>query len=300
MKLVLIDGNGILHRAFHALPPLKTSYGFPTNAIFGFFSMLNKIIKDFQPEYLAVAFDTPAPTFRKKIYKNYQAQRPKIKDEFKIQIPKVKEGLKLAGIFQIEKPGYEADDIIGSLSEKFKGKLNIFIVSGDKDILQLCSENIFILQPKTGITKLNIYTPEKVKKTLGVKPQNIPDLKALAGDQSDNYFGAKGIGPKTAIKLIQNFGSVENVFKNLDKIGKEKIKNILLNYKDDILTGKKLALIVKNLSLNINLEDLKFMGIKKDLKEFLKKFEMESLIKRFYNQNKDNKKENKKIQMNLF
>ncbi len=301
MKLVLIDGNAILHRAFHALPPLKTSYGFPTNAIFGFFSMLNRIIKDFNPDYLAVAFDTPAPTFRKKLYKEYQAQRPKIKDEFKIQIPKVKEGLKAAGIFQIEKEGYEADDIIGSLSQKAKDKLNIFVVSGDKDILQLCTKNVFVLQPKVGVTKLYLYTPEEVEKRLGIKPELIPDLKALAGDQSDNYLGAKGIGPKTAIKLLQNFGTVENLFKNIDKVEDERIRKILLEYKDQIFLGKKLAVILRDVPIEVNLESLKFEKVKEDFKEFLKDYEMTSLIKRFFEEEKkEEKKEKKEVQASLF
>ncbi len=301
-KLILIDGHAILHRAFHALPPLTTSDGFPTNAIYGFFSMLNRVIKDFNPQYLAVAFDTPKPTFRKKLYVQYQAQRPKVKDEFKVQIPKVKEGLKAAGIFQIEAPGFEADDVIGSLSESLGDKLQVFIVSGDKDILQLCKKNVFILQPKIGVTKLKLYTPDDVEKYLGIEPSLIPDFKALAGDPSDNYLGAKGIGPKTAVKLLIKFGSIEKIFENLDKIEDERIRKILEEYKEQIFLGKKLAVILKNLDLKVKLEDLRFEKVKPELKGFLEKYEMRSLIKRFFEEEeeKDNPKPQEPQQTTLF
>ncbi len=299
-KLILIDGHAILHRAFHALPPLTTSDGFPTNAIFGFFSMLNRIIKDFEPDYLAVAFDTPKPTFRKKLFKEYQAQRPKIKDEFKVQIPKVKEGLEKAGIVSLEKEGFEGDDIIGSLIKKFENGIKIFVVSGDKDILQLCNDNVYILQPKTGVTKLKLYTKDDVKALFGIEPRQIPDLKALAGDPSDNYPGAKGIGPKTAIKLLQKFGSIENLFKNIEKVEDERIKKILRENKDQIFLGKKLALIVRDLDLPIKLENLKFESVKPELKEFFKQYEMSSLIKRFFGEKEKGDTNRESPQPSLF
>ena len=292
-KLILIDGHAILHRAFYALPLLTTSNGFPTNAIFGFFSMLNRVIKDFEPDYLAIAFDTPKPTFRKKLFEKYQAQRPKIKDEFKVQIPKVKEGLKKAGIISLEKDGFEGDDIIGSLIGKFEKQTKIFVVSGDKDILQLCNDNVYILQPKTGVTKLKLYTKEDVEKLLGIKPEQIPDFKALSGDPSDNYSGAKGIGPKTAVKLLKRFNSIENLFENLEAVEDERIRKILADYKEQIFLSKKLALIVKDLNLPIKLKDLEFHSVNAQLKEFFKQYEMTSLIKRFFEgkEKKENKKE---------
>lgn len=299
-KLILIDGNAILHRAFHALPPLSTSDGFPTNAIFGFFSMLNRVIKDFNPDYLAVAFDTPKPTFRKKLFKEYQAQRPKIKDEFKVQIPKVKEGLQKAGIKTLEKEGYEADDIIGSLIKKFEKETKIFVVSGDKDILQLCNDNVYVLQPKTGVTNLQLYTKDEVVNKISINPEQIPDLKALAGDPSDNYKGAKGIGPKTAIKLLQKFGSVENLFANLDKVEDERIRKLLEENKEQIFLAKKLATIVKDLDIPIKLEELKFTSPKEELKEFFKQYEMSSLIKRYFEEEFQQKKPEKPLQSTLF
>src|SRR3989344_8772184 len=178
--LLLIDGNAIMHRAFHALPPFKTKNGLPTNIIYGFFSMLHKAVSDFKPTHIVVSFDTPLPTFRNKLFKAYQAQRPKISDDFITQIPYLKEALSKAGIIHLEKDGFEADDIIGTIADKFKTNgIKVLILSGDRDIQQLVDSNVFVITPKLGLSELKMYDNSEVKKKFGLNPNQIPDLKAL-------------------------------------------------------------------------------------------------------------------------
>src|SRR3989344_5432903 len=155
--LLLIDGNAIMHRAYHALPPFKAADGTPTNVVYGYLSMLNKVVDDFKPDYLISCFDTPKPTFRNKVFKDYQIQRPKIDDEFIVQIPLVKQALDEAGIIRLEKDGFEADDLIGTISQIFDGnKFRVIIVSGDKDIFQLINDNIYVAAPQLGLANIKI------------------------------------------------------------------------------------------------------------------------------------------------
>lgn len=280
--LLLIDGNAIMHRAFHALPPFKTKSGIPTNVIYGFFSMLHKAIADFRPNYIVVCFDTPKPTFRNKIFKDYQAQRPKIANEFITQIPLVKEALDRAGITHLEKDGYEADDIIGTIVHKFKkNDTRVLIFTGDKDILQLVDEKIFVVAPLIGLSNIKMLDKIEVQKKFDLPPDKIPDLKALMGDPSDNYPGAKGIGPKTAAKLLQRFESVENLFQHLNKLD-EKTKKILTEHKDQIFLAKKLATIDCQVSIDIDMKKAHFEKFKDDLKDYFLKYEMKSLASRFF------------------
>lgn len=293
--LLLIDSNPIMHRAFHALPLLTTKNNFPTNVIYGYLSMLYKAISDFSPTYLAAVFDLPKPTFRHQIYPHYQIQRPKIADNFKVQIPKVKEALDAAGIIRLEKEGYEADDVLGSIIKKIdQPNLKIVIISGDRDLFQLVKENVFIVIPQTGLSDIKIFDYQIVKEKIGVPPEKIVDYKALVGDQSDNYPGAKGIGAKTAIKLINQFGSIEEIYHNLEKIESEKIREILIKEKENILLSKKLATIVTNLDLNIELDQLKFNGFDKKLADFLTQYEIFSLKKRIFEAKKNNEEKRKR------
>jgi DNA polymerase-1 len=298
--LLLIDGNAIMHRAYHALPPFKTKSGVPTNAIFGFFSILNKVIKDFQPNYLAICFDTPVPTFRKKIFKDYQAQRPKVEDDLAIQFKITKEALDKGGIFHLEKEGYEADDVIGTIVEKYKKEadLKILILSGDRDILQLVDKNVFVITPQIGFSKSKIYDEEEVLKKFAIKPNQITDYKALVGDASDNYSGAKGVGPKTAAKLINQFKSIENIYKNLDLID-ERIKKILMANKDNIFLSLKLAKIVTDVPIEIALEKMAFNGFKEELKNFLLQYEIKAITERIFNNNSSSFKKEQKNKDNL-
>ncbi len=293
-KLLLIDSNGIMHRAYHALPPLTSNDGTPTNVIYGFFSMLYKAISDFKPEYLICVFDTPKPTFRNKLFKEYQAQRPKIKNDFVVQIPLLKEALDKSGIFRLEKDGFEADDLIGSISKIFsKNNFQIIILSGDKDIFQLISDNVFVASPQLGLSNIKIFDKSEVEKKLEVLPSQIPDYKALVGDPSDNYPGAKGIGPKTAIFLLRKYQNIDNIYKNLTEIKSEKIRKILIDEKENIYLSKKLATILTNLEINLDIEKIKFQYFKKDLKDFLEKYQIYSLLKRIFPEKKHQEKKEK-------
>ena len=300
--LLLIDGNAIMHRAYHALPPFKSSDGTPTNVIYGYISMVYKVVNDFKPEYLASVFDTPKPTFRNKLYKEYQIQRPKIEDDFIVQIPLVKEALDQAGIYRLEKDGYEADDLIGTISKVFDGnKYRVIIVTGDKDIFQLINDNIYVASPQLGLANIKIFDKQEVEQKLDVSPDHIIDYKALSGDPSDNYPGANGIGPKTAIKLINQFGTIDNIYKNIDNIESEKVRTILKKEKENVYVSKKLATILTDVEINLNIEKLKFHGFNKKLKDFLEGYQMSSLVKRIFPERiikaEEKKKEN---QMGLF
>lgn len=301
--LLLIDGNAIMHRAYHALPPFKSKDGTPTNVVYGFISMLHKVINDFKPEYLISVFDTPKPTFRNMLFKDYQIQRPKIDDDFIVQIPLVKEALDEAGVFRMEKDGFEADDLIGTISKIFDGnKYRVIIVSGDKDIFQLINENVFVAAPQLGLANIKIFDKSEVEQKLDVKPDQIVDYKALAGDPSDNYPGARGIGPKTTANLIHKYGSIDEIYNNLDKIESEKVKTILEKEKDNVYLSKKLATILTDVEINLDIEKLKFGGFNKKLKEFLEKYQMDSLVRRIFNEKPIEKIEapKKENQMGLF
>lgn len=303
---LLIDGNAIMHRAYHALPPFKTKEGIPTNALYGFLTILKKAVTDFQPHYLIVCFDTPVPTFRKKLYKEYQSHRPKMEDDLSCQFSAVKEALDKAGIIHVEKAGFEADDVIGTITKKLgKQGERVLILTGDRDIMQLVNKNTFVVTPQIGFAQTKIYDPAAVKEKLGIEPEKIPDLKALMGDSSDNYKGAKGIGPKTAAKLLNEYHSVKSVLANLDKID-GKPQQLLQDYKDNILLAHQLATIKTDVDIDIKLDKTVFNGFNDGLKEVLQKYQMSSLIKRFFEDKqtaKPEKKESKKSdkdQMGLF
>lgn len=306
--LLLIDGNALMHRAFHALPAFKTQKGLPTNVVYGFLSMLHKALSDFKPSHLVVCFDTPTPTFRNKLYKEYQMQRPVISDEFKIQVPYVKEALDQGGIFHIEKEGFEADDLIGTIAVEFKKKhIKVLVLSGDRDILQLVNDSVFVITPKIGISDLKLYDASEVQNKFEIPPHTIPDLKALAGDPSDNYKGAKGIGPKTAAKLLKEYGTVEHLLSKLATLKNSTIKKLLKEHKKHILLSKKLATIVTNVALDYSIAKTEFHGWNPHLKSYLlETMEMKGLVKKLFDNNhtaKEKTKETKKdpqVQIGLF
>jgi len=289
--LLLIDGNAIMHRAYHALPPFKATDGTPTNVVYGYLSMLNKVVADFKPDYLISCFDTPEKTFRNKLFKEYQSQRPKIEDEFIVQIPLVKQAVDAAGIERMEKPGFEADDLIGTFE---RNNFRVVILTGDKDIFQLITDNVFVAAPQLGLANIKIFDKTEVEKKLDIKPDQIIEYKALVGDPSDNYPGASGIGPKTASKLIHQFGNIEQIYKNIEKIESEKIREILKKEKDSVLLSEKLATIMTNVGIDLNIEKLKFSGFNKKLIDFLTKYQMNTLAKRLFNIKEVEKKEGSK------
>lgn len=289
--LLLVDGNAIMHRAYHAIPPFKTKSGIPTNVIYGFFNMIHKAIQDFHPTHVAICFDTPSQTFRQKLHEEYQAQRPAMEDEFKQQIPLLKELIDKSGVYQEEQDGLEADDIIGTITQQAKKrKMRTLILTGDKDIMQLVNHHVFVISPLIGLSKIKMYDVNEVAEKIGVKPNMIPDFKALAGDPSDNYKGAKGIGPKTAVKLLEQFGSVESLLKNLNKVD-EKYRKILSEHRENILLSKKLATIVTDAKVKFHWDQARFDRFPQSFKEELEKYEMRSLINRFFGERNDKKRE---------
>lgn len=244
-RLVLIDGNAIMHRAFHALPPLTNPKGETVNAAYGFFSMLLKIIEDANPTHIAVCFDRPKPTFRQSLFVGYQAQRPKTADGLGPQFGIVHKALEQIGAPVFEVDGYEADDVISTIATKAtkKSDTEVIIVTGDRDLLQLVNLHVKVLSPVTGISNMVLYDEEKVEERFGIKPSQIVDYKALVGDASDNYPGVAGIGPKTAIALFQKYGTLENIYLNLSEIP-EKISLKLMKDAEQASLCKKLATLV--------------------------------------------------------
>ena len=287
-KLILIDGNAILHRAYHALPPLTNKSGIVVNAVYGFFSMFLKILEDQKPDFIVVCFDKKAPTFRKELFVGYQAKRPKMSDDLVPQIGFVHDILKKAKIEIFEVDGYEADDLIGTISvQAVKGKLNgsteVMIVSGDRDLLQLVNGHVKMIAPVTGLTNMIIYDSQKVIEKFGIKPAQIVDYKAMVGDASDNYPGVAGIGPKTAASLINSYGSLEEIYKNLEKV-KAKNPNLALKLAEGAEAAglaQKLAGIILDAPITLDVEksSIKYFD-KEGLKKEFEKFGFKSLLKR--------------------
>ncbi len=250
-RLVLLDGNAILHRAYHALPPTFTAPdGRMVNAVYGFTTMLLRLITDLKPTHVAVAFDRPKPTFRKELFEGYQAKRPKMDEELVGQIAPIHDVIAAFGIPIYEQDGYEADDVIGTIATNAaKKKIDqVIIVTGDRDILQLVrDEKVYVYMPTKGLSEAKLYDEKEVKVRLGVAPKHIVDYKSLAGDPSDNYPGVAGIGPKTAADLINTFGSIEALYKAIDK--KEKrASTISAGVQEKLVSGRKMALLPKQLA----------------------------------------------------
>lgn len=256
--LVLIDGNAIMHRAYHALPPLTNKHGEPIHAVYGFVTMLITIVNKLSPTHLIVCFDRPEPTFRKSMYVGYQAHRPKMDSDLSSQFEKVKKVISVMDIPIYEKPGYEADDVIGSLSLQASIHSDVIIVTGDRDILQLVTDTIQVYMPVQGLSNGKLYSPSEVEKKFGVTPAQIVDYKALAGDASDNYPGVRGIGPKTASMLLQTFGTLENLYQAIYEKDKRvgTLKNgtlkALSEYAEDAGMAKKLARIVTDAPVTLD------------------------------------------------
>lgn len=253
-KLVLIDGNAILHRAFHAMPPLTTGSGEPINAVYGLVSMFLRVVQDLKPDSIAVAFDEKEPTFRQKEFKSYQAQRPPLADELSSQFGKAREFFEAAGVPVYSKPGYEADDVIGTIADK--AKEDVVVVTGDRDMLQLINSKVKLYMPVVGLTNAKLYNAEAAKERMGVPPNEIPDYKALVGDPSDNYPGVAGIGPVTAEKLLEKYGSIDKIYAHLQDI-EPKIRQKLEVNKDNAKLFLRLATIVKDIPINADFEGMK-------------------------------------------
>lgn len=286
-KLVLIDGHSILNRAFYGVPDLTNAQGVHTNAVYGFLNIMFKILDEEKPQYLIVAFDVSAPTFRHEMFEAYKGTRKPMPTELKQQVPIIKEVLTAMNIQIVEKEGYEADDLLGTIAKRSEAEgLLVSIVSGDRDILQIATDNIRIRIPKTkkGVTEIENYNTAEVIELYGVTPLEFIDVKALMGDSSDNIPGAPGIGEKTASAIIQKYKSIENAYAHLDEITPNKAKNSLGANYEQVQLSKKLATIDINVPIEYKLEnavpDKMFsdeaykMFQQYNFKTFLKRFDM--------------------------
>lgn len=299
-RLVLIDGNAVLHRAFHAIPPLTAPDGSVVNAVYGFTTMLIRIVHDLAPTHLAVAFDMPKPTFRKELFAGYQAKRPEMDETLVPQIAKVHDVVRALGVQIFEMDGFEADDVIGTLCQLGTGIDQIIIVTGDRDILQLVvDEKVLVYMPTKGLSEAKLYGEKEVVQRMGVPPTQVADLKALSGDSSDNYPGVAGIGPKTAVMLLQHFGSVEKLYeaiqqgKILDpgftpgmtkdgdvKLSAKTLERLKAGTKDAVLF-KEIASIRRDVPIEVVFDDCKVTTLNtEEARTALLKFGFQSLIKR--------------------
>ena len=283
-RLIIIDSNSIIHRAYHALPPLSTKKGELVGAIYGFLLVFFKAIKEFQPDFVVACFDAPGPTFRHQKYKKYKAKRPPLPEDLAQQITKIKEILKVFNIKIFEKQGFEADDLIGTIAHQAPRKqrfpeIETIILSGDLDTLQLINPYTKVYVLRKGVKESILYDEKLVKeKYQGLSPKQLPDFKALKGDPSDNIPGVPGIGEKTALQLIKEAGNLENLYKELLP---DKLKEKLFQHKEDAFFSKELAQIKTNLPLDFKLKDCQWGKYDKEKAiQVLKNFEFYSLISR--------------------
>ena len=290
-KVLILDGNSLAFRAFYALPLLTTSEGKYTNALYGFTNMLFKMKEVINPDYIFAAFDRKAPTFRHLEYKDYKAGRKKMPSELVEQFPRIKEMLSIMNIKIYEIDGYEADDIIGTIADKCGASgMEVYVVTGDRDALQLASDNIKVVITKKGVSETEIYTKERMMEEFKVTPQQFIDVKGLMGDKSDNIPGVPGVGEKTAFKLIAEYGSIENVLENIDKISGKKLKENLEAFKEQAVHSKHLATIVKDVPIEFNIEDIKVSEADaKELKKFIIEYQMKSLLNKLSECGEDTK-----------
>ncbi|MDP2736668.1 MAG: DNA polymerase I [bacterium] len=291
-KFMIIDGNALIHRSFHALPPLTTKTGEIVNAVYGFTSVLIKAIKEFRPEYVALTLDRKEKTFRHEQFKDYKATRVKAPDELYAQIPRVKEIAKGFNIPIYELAGFEADDLIGTLANLVDGAVEKIIVTGDMDTMQLVNDHTKVFTMKRGLTDSVIYDEKAVRERYGLKPEQMIDFKALRGDPSDNIPGVKGIGEKTATELLQNFKTLDGVYKNIkSKKIKDRVRELLLQYKKDALMSKELATIKCDIKIEFDLDQARFGQFDQEkLAKLFNELEFRSLLPRLQGLAQDSEK----------
>lgn len=281
-KFIILDGHNLVYRAFYALPLLQNNQGQFTNAVYGFLSMLLRLLKEENPTHLAVAFDLAAPTFRHKEYADYKAQREKAPDELREQIPLLKEMLKAMQVEILEIEGFEADDIIGTCCQKSAAEgIDSLIVTGDGDVLQLISEKTRVALVKKGITQFELLDISGLQEKMGLSPAQIVDYKALKGDPSDNIPGVPGIGDKTAVRLLKLFPSLEEILDNPEMAPGQKIQNNLRDFRDQALLSKRLATICRHVPLEFHMDQFKRRKMDAQrVRELFKELEFTSLLSR--------------------
>ncbi|MCX5798535.1 MAG: hypothetical protein NTU90_03045, partial [Proteobacteria bacterium] len=279
-RIFLVDGNSYLYRAFYATPYLSNSRGIPTNATYAFISMLKKLLKEEKPDSMVVVFDSKAPSFREEISKAYKAQRPPMPGNLSTQIPYVKMVIEAMGITITEKEGFEADDVIGTFVEMLKGyDVEVYIVTSDKDMMQLVTDRVFMLD-----TMKNLLIGEKeVGEKLGVKPSLVIDYLALCGDTSDNIPGVSGIGEKTARELVSSLGTIDEIYNNLEGVKKVSIREKLVENKDFAFMSKQLATIRLDVPIDNGIDCLKMKEQDlKALRRIFRELEFSSLYKEIH------------------
>lgn len=276
-KLLLIDGNSIINRAYFALPPLNDKEGRNVNAVYGFVNILFKVVQDFAPDKLVVAFDKRGHNFRKDIYPEYKSNRKGMPDDLANQMPVLHQLLQVMQVTVAEKEGVEADDIIGTITQNFDGES--FIVSGDRDMFQLVSDKITVLFTKRGVTDVEKVTPEVLKTSYNLTPSQVVEYKALRGDTSDNIPGVKGIGEKTAMSLLDKYGNIDNLYENVDK-EKGALHDKLVEGREMAYISRTLAKIVRNADITCDLQNCGVYRLDGDVKQFLEVLQFRSLISR--------------------
>jgi len=280
-KLVLLDGNGLVYRAFYALPYFTTSDGRPTNAVYGFTNMLLKVLEEEKPTHLAVAFDRAAPTFRHEDYAGYKAHRPRMPDDLRPQVQLVKEVVEAFGIPTFEVEGYEADDLIATLARRAEEEgFRVVVVTGDLDLLQAASDRTTVVVTSRGISETTAYDREGVRRRFGLEPEQLPDFKALRGDPTDNLPGVPGVGDKTAAELVQKFGSVESLLERVEE-APAKLQARLREQADLVLQNKHLATVVRDAPVSADWEALRVRPYDRDrVVELFRDLEFKSLLER--------------------
>ncbi|HSL77918.1 MAG TPA: DNA polymerase I [Candidatus Limnocylindrales bacterium] len=282
-RLMLLDGYGLVYRGYFALPPLTTSKGELVNGVFGFASIVLRGIQDLQPDYLAVSFDLPGPTFRHEQYADYKATRVKMPDDLRDQFPKVREVVKALRIPVYEMPGYEADDVIGTITRQLdrRDDLETTIVTVDLDMLQLVSPRVRLMTTRSGVENTVIYDVARIDERFGLRPDQMIDYKALKGDPTDNIPGVPGVGEKTAAKLIRDFGDLDSLFARLDEVMPEKLREKLREHREQIYMGRELSTIVCDLPVQIDLEAARLGDYDRDtVVRLFREYEFRTLIER--------------------
>lgn len=281
-KFLVIDGSSLIHRAFFALPPLTTKNGVHTGAVYGFCNMLLRLLADVQPKWLAVAFDKSRKTFRTEMFADYKGQRKPTPSELSEQFPLARKVLEAMNIAVLELDNYEADDIIGTFAVHAPQQAEVIIVTGDRDELQLLSDRTSVYFTRRGISDLKVYTPQVFAEEYeNLTPKQLIDLKGLMGDTSDNIPGVPGVGPKTALKLISEYGSVENVLENAENISGKALREKLLNNKDSALLSKKLATIFTDVPVSTDLAAYELRGMQPEARELMQSLEFRNMYDRF-------------------
>ena len=286
-KLVLIDGNSLIHRGFHAFSRLNLTSpnGENTGGVYGFTLLLLNVLNKLQPDYIAVALDSRAPTFRHKEYKEYKANRVAAPQELYDQIPRIQELLEKFNIPQFTKEGFEADDIVATLAHQAPKDIDVYIATGDMDLLQLIKDNIFVYAPRKGFSDIITFDADTVRKLKGLSPNQIVDFKGLRGDPSDNIPGVPGVGEKTALKLLQEFDTIENVYSNLDKIP-ERYRKLLEKHKALAIQSRRLATVITDMPIKLDLQKAELHEYdQQEVLDIFHKLGFESLIKKLPHSN---------------